>query len=93
MSEVQADNKHPADELAEIRIMLRGWKDREEELRLLLIEMPKRERQGKKYTAAVNEESRRRLNVEALENEYGDLSRFYTAIHYTTVRINRNRKK
>lgn len=92
MDEVQADNKHPADELAEIRLKLREWGAREDELRLLLIDMPKQEREGKKYIAAVNEESRRRLNVQALEDELGDLSRFYFETHFTTVRTKRKKK-
>jgi hypothetical protein len=87
------DNKHPADELAEIRIMLRGWKDREEELRAIIIDLPKREREGRKYIATVNQESRRKLNVNALEEAFGDLSRFYFPIEYVVVRTNRKKGK
>jgi len=93
MSEaVGSDNKHPADELAEIRLKLREWKDREDELRLLLVDMPEAEREGKRYIATVNEESRSKLNVPALEEEFGDLSRFYTSTHFTTVRTKRKKK-
>jgi hypothetical protein len=86
------DNKHPADELAEIRLKLKGWEDRADELRAIIIDLPKREREGKRYIATVTEESRRRLNVQAMEEAYGDLSRFYTSTNFTTVRTKRKKK-
>jgi hypothetical protein len=92
MSEVQTDNKHPADELAEIRLKIKGWKDREEELRLMLIALPKKEREGSKYTATVTEATVQRLSVPALEEELGDISRFYVPSYFTTVRIKRKKK-
>lgn len=92
MSEITYDNKHPVDELAEIRLKLKEWEDRADELRAIVIDLPKREREGKKYIATVAEESRRKLNVQALEEAYGDLSRFYTSTHFTTVRTKRKRK-
>jgi len=71
------DNQHPADELFAIRNTIRVLKAREEELRRILFELPRREREGRSYFARVVEKTRKVLDVERVEQELGDLDSFY----------------
>jgi hypothetical protein len=78
-------NRHPADELAEVRQQIRNLKRREAELREMIMELPRVERMGMNFVAIVFERKRRVLNVRKVEEEFGDLSEFYDVAEFSLV--------
>jgi len=84
---IDGDNRHPADELAEVRASVKRLKDREVALRSEILDMSKAEREGRSYHARVVVRARRRLNLEMLEDEIGDLERFYEKEAFTMVYV------
>lgn len=84
------DNRHPADELAEVRNEIRELKEQEEELRTTLLNLPTAERAGRTYTAVAMTVGQRWIDVEKLEKELGDISRFYTKKEFVTLRTRKN---
>jgi hypothetical protein len=63
-------NRHPADELADVRSEIRRLEDREEELRAYLLEHP-HDRKGVDYEALIGQQQRKRVDLRALADEIG----------------------
>jgi hypothetical protein len=80
-------NNHPADELAEVRQQVAELKNREKQLRELLMALPRQERIGKKYWAVVLDKERRVIDVDKLADELGDIKRFYRTSGFVMVKI------
>jgi hypothetical protein len=78
-------NRHPADELADVRAELRRLEDREQKLRAYLLEHPD-DRIGAEHVASVGEQQRKRVDLKALADEIGaSLLQRFTA--FSTCRI------
>jgi hypothetical protein len=73
-------NRHPADELADVRFEIRRLQEREEALRAHLLEHPE-DRVGDTYTVLVCSQSRKRVDLKRLADEIGAslLARFTTS--------------
>lgn len=85
-----SDNLHPADELAKVRNKIRELKEREDELRVLLIDLPAKERAGVVYRATVVHHTHKRLDKDMLEKEMGPIAdRLYRTIEITMIKIKR----
>jgi hypothetical protein len=84
-------NRHPVDELADIRAELKRLADREQELRVYLLEHP-HDRTGVEHIATIGEQRRSRVDLRALGDELGHsiVQRF---IHYTNCRMVRLRER
>lgn len=85
------DNRHPADELAEIRNEIRELKERENELRNEILALPPVERQGRRHTVHAVSIKQRRLDPEILEKEFGDIRKFYREIDCVILQIRKNK--
>lgn len=81
------DNRHPADELAEVRQKMRELKEREDELRNELLALPLVERIGVRYVALAVERASRNINIEKLKNELGNIDRFYKTTNFTMLKL------
>jgi hypothetical protein len=57
-------NRHPVDELADIRAEIRRLEDREQELRNYLLEHP-HDRRGTDYEALIGTQQRKRVDLRA----------------------------
>lgn len=79
-------NRHPADELAETRNKIRHLKEYEDDLRNELLGLPRAERIGSQYVAIAVQKVRKVLDIDKLENEIGDISKFYKEVPFTMVR-------
>jgi hypothetical protein len=64
-------NRHPADELWEVRNEIRKLEDRAGKLRAKLLTMPECERRGEEYHANVVSYQQNRLNTKKLRLELG----------------------
>jgi hypothetical protein len=86
-------NRHPVDELADIRAEIRRLEEREQELRTYLLEHP-HDRSGAEFVATIGEKRRRHVDLHALANEIGHslLQRFTSFTSVTEVRL-RQRKE
>lgn len=80
-----SDNRHPADELQEVRNKLHELEKREQALRVEVLGLPRHEREGRSYYARVVEKKRKVLDVEALEDRFGDLSEFYLSRSFNVI--------
>jgi hypothetical protein len=67
---MELSNRHPADELADIRSEIRQLEDREKELRAYLLEHPE-DRIGVEHIASVGSQTRKRINLKGLADEIG----------------------
>jgi hypothetical protein len=81
-------NRHPVDELADIRAEIRPLEDREQELRTFVLEHPD-DREGIEYLASVREQRREHVDLKGLANEIGGslLQRFTSYRACLTVRL------
>jgi|SRR5215472_8380071 len=84
-------NRHPVDELADVRSEIRRLEDREQELRVYLLEHPN-DRIGIEYIASIGEQRRSRIDLKALADEIGHalMQRF---THFTSCRTVRLRER
>src|SRR5262245_49316645 len=84
-------NRHPVDELAEVRAEIRHLENREQELRAYLLEHPE-DRTGIEYIASIAEQRRSRVDIKALADEIGHplMQRF---THFTSCRTVRLRER
>ena len=64
-------NRHPADELGDVRERIAEFKEREAELREILIAATDAERIGDEWIAHVSEQHKRLLDREALTEHFG----------------------
>jgi len=78
-------NRHPADELADVRSEIRRLEDREQELRAYLLEHPE-DRTGIEYIASIAEQRRSRVDIKALADEIGH-SLMQRLTHFTACRM------
>ena len=81
-------NRHPADELADVRSEIRHLEDREEQLRSYLLEHP-HDRKGVDYEALIGTQQRKRVDLKALADEIGAslLQRFTRYATITMVKL------
>lgn len=84
-------NRHPADELSDVRAEIKRLTEREQELRSYLLEHPQ-DRIGVEHTATIGEQRRSRVDLKALADEIGHsiLQRF---THFTSCRTVRLRER
>jgi hypothetical protein len=75
------------DELHGIRAQILELKAREKELRLEVLDLRRNEREGRTYWARVVEKTRKVLDTEAVEREFGDLTRFYSMRPFSVIYI------
>jgi hypothetical protein len=76
-------NRHPADELADLRAEIRTREERAEALRQYLIEHPK-DRVGDEHEALVLKPTRKQVDLEALAEEVGsDVVERFTVLRST----------
>jgi hypothetical protein len=82
-------NRHPADELHDVRDDIKRLQDREAELRDILIDGTSRI--GVEFEAEIVEYTQRRLDTRAVIEHFGPdfLARFYRNLDYTSVRLKR----
>src|SRR6476620_5042429 len=64
-------NRHPADEMGEVRERIAEFEEREAELREILIAATEAERVGEEWIAHVSEQHRKLLDREALTEHFG----------------------
>src|SRR5215471_995648 len=64
-------NRHPADEMGDVRERIAEFKEREAELREVLIAATEAERVGEEWIAHVSEQHRKTLDREALTEHFG----------------------
>jgi hypothetical protein len=81
-------NRHPADELYDVRSEIRRLEDREQELRNYLLEHPQ-DRIGIEHVATVCSLTRRRVDLKGLANEIGAslMARFTAMVSGLVVRL------
>jgi hypothetical protein len=81
-------NRHPADELADIRSEIKRLTIREGELRAYLLEHPD-DREGDDYAVSITTQSRQRVDLKRLADEVGAslLQRFMSYTSFLTVRL------
>jgi hypothetical protein len=81
-------NRHPADELADVRTEIRRLEGREEELRAYLLEHPG-DRIGVEHIAIVVSQSRKRVDLRGLAAEIGHslVARFTSFSSFLQVRL------
>jgi hypothetical protein len=81
-------NRHPADELGDVRSEIRRLEDREEELRAYLLEHPD-DRKGTDYEASIGTQQRKRIDLRALADEIGAslLGRFTRYVSIAVVKL------
>jgi hypothetical protein len=84
-------NRHPADELADVRSEIRRLEDREQELRIYLLEHP-HDRTGIEHIATVREQRRSRVDLKALAAEIGH-SVLQQFTHFTSCQTVRLRER
>ena len=78
-------NRHPVDELADVRSEIRRLEGREQELRAYLLEHAN-DRIGIEYIASIGEQRRSRVDIKALADEIGhSLMQRFT--HFTSCRL------
>jgi hypothetical protein len=84
-------NRHPADELADVRSEIRRLQEREEALRAHLLEHPE-DRVGDDYTVSISSQSRKRVDLKRLADEIGAslLARFTIFTTSLVVRLREN---
>jgi hypothetical protein len=84
-------NRHPADELADVRSEIRRLQEREENLRAHLLEHPE-DRVGDDYTVSISSQSRKRVDLKRLADEIGAslLARFTSFTTSLVVRLREN---
>jgi hypothetical protein len=82
------NNRHPVDELADVRSEIKRLEGREQELRAYLLEHPD-DRVGTEHVATIGEQQRKRVNLRALADEIGAslLQRFTTFSSCIVVRV------
>jgi hypothetical protein len=85
---MEGNNRHPVDELADVRTEIRRLEDREQELRAYLLEHPN-DRRGTDYEALVGTQQRKRIDLRALADEIGAslLGRFTRYATITMVKL------
>jgi hypothetical protein len=88
MAEMADANRHPADQLADIRSKIRRLQDREEELRDWLLEHPEAH-QGEEFQVEVGTQQRRKVNLRGLADAIGAsvLERFTRCTTVTVVKL------
>ena len=64
-------NRHPADEMGDVRERIAEFKEREAELREILIAATEAERVGEEWIAHVSEQHKKLLDCEALTEHFG----------------------
>jgi hypothetical protein len=81
-------NRHPVDELADVRPEIRRLEDREQELRNYLLEHPE-DRTGIEHIAIIGEQGRSRVDLKAFADEIGHslMQRFTHFTSGRTVRL------
>lgn len=81
-------NRHPVDELADIRTELRRLKEREDEIRALLV-TGEVDLLGDQFEATITEKTSERLDTRAARKALGDnaLRPFLRRVTFTTVRL------
>jgi hypothetical protein len=81
-------NRHPADELSDVRSEIKRLEDREEELRAYLLEHPN-DRKGVDYEVLIGTQQRKRVDLRALADEIGAslLARFTRYISVAIVKL------
>jgi hypothetical protein len=81
-------NRHPVDELADIRSAIRRLEDREQELRSYLLEHPN-DRKGTDFEALIGTQQHKRIDLRALADEIGAslLGRFTSYISVAVVKL------
>jgi hypothetical protein len=81
-------NRHPADELADVRAEIRELKAREDELRDILLD-EKADRVGVQFKAVVTDWDRQRFDHEAASCHFGweALAPFYRKTTFKTVKL------
>jgi DNA-binding MurR/RpiR family transcriptional regulator len=67
---MSTSNRHPVDELADIRSEIKRLTVREEELRRYLLEHPN-DREGDDYVVSIASQSRKRVDLKRLADEIG----------------------
>jgi hypothetical protein len=84
-------NRHPADELADVRSEIRRLQEREETLRAHLLEHPE-DRVGDDYTVSISSQSCKRVDLKRLAAEIGAslLARFTSFTTSLVVRLREN---
>jgi hypothetical protein len=84
-------NRHPADELADVRAEIKQLEDREAQLRNALI-ADGADRSGVQYEAVIFEQRQERLDTKAVIEHFGAdaLRPFYRKITCKTVRLKRH---
>jgi hypothetical protein len=83
-----ASNRHPVDELADVRAEIKRLEGREDELRAYLLEHPS-DRVGINHVATIGEQRRKRVDLRALADEIGHsvLARFTSYASCIMVRL------
>jgi len=81
-------NRHPVDELADVRSEIRRLTEREQELRAYVLENPN-DRRGQEHVAILGEQRRQRVDLRALADEVGAsiLDRFTTLATSIVVKL------
>jgi hypothetical protein len=81
-------NRHPADELADVRSEIKRLTARENELRAYLLEHPD-DREGDDYVVSVASQSRKKVDLRRLADEIGAslLQRFTSYTSFLAVRL------
>jgi hypothetical protein len=81
-------NRHPVDELADVRAEIRRLTEREQELRTYVLEHP-HDRLGQEHVATLGEQQRKQIDLRALSDEVGAslLGRFTTFCTSITVKL------
>jgi hypothetical protein len=85
---MSTSNRHPVDELADIRSEIKRLTVREEELRRYLLEHPN-DREGDDYVVSIASQSRKRVDLKRLADEIGAtlLQRFTSYTSFLAVRL------
>jgi hypothetical protein len=84
-------NRHPADQLADVRQEIKRLEEEQQRLRAYLLEHP-HDRIGMEHIATIGEQRRSRVDLKALADEVGHslLQRF---THFTSCRTVRLRER
>ena len=87
-AEPKGRNRHPADELAELRTEIKALELREGQLRKLIRSLPPNERVGDQYEAVVTSGMRTSLNFPAAKEHFGlELEQFMRVTEVETVKV------